>query len=309
MKKYLLAPLSVILAFCMICCLSINANGVVVDSLPLGDSSFSIDFPPAFPSNGQQFWIVFREGYRNSRIEMSTCNSLNDPNSLWIKWNRNLTLQGGYVSGQVNQYYLNSNNEWQQIGTYGIFSDYATEVIASNLDVYDGNNRLIMKGVSSYPDSSLKAERIMIGTKTNYYGAANYESSKAGEVQDAAIEFKDKLVSYYNAFCSEGQKKIGNTNSLISLDDLAKQLRKQDESTSDKYITMIDSNVTSDCLDSVYYALADFLTNVVNNNVDLGSIDFSKDSITNAAKIVNAVKNGMRSSGKTQSARVIMKSH
>ena len=298
MKKYLLAPLSVILAFCMICCLSINANGVVVDSLPLGDSSFSIDFPPAFPSNGQQFWIVFREGYRNSRIEMSTCNSLNDPNSLWIKWNRNLTLQGGYVSGQVNQYYLNSNNEWQQIGTYGIFSDYATEVIASNLDVYDGNNRLIMKGVSSYPDSSLKAERIMIGTKTNYYGAANYESSKAGEVQDAAIEFKDKLVSYYNAFCSEGQKKIGNTNSLISLDDLAKQLRKQDESTSDKYITMIDSNVTSDCLDSVYYALADFLTNVVNNNVDLGSIDFSKDSITNAAKIVNAVKNGMRSSGK-----------
>ena len=145
-------------------------------------------------------------------------------------------------------------------------------------------------------DSSLKVERILIGTKTNYYGAANYESSKAGEVQDAAIEFKDKLVSYYNAFCSEGQKKIGNTNSLISLDDLAKQLRKQDESTSDKYITMIDSSVPSDCLDSVYYALADFLTNVVNNNVDLGSIDFSKDSITNAAKIINAVSNGMRRS-------------
>ena len=141
-------------------------------------------------------------------------------------------------------------------------------------------------------------ERIVIGTKTNYYGAANYDLSKAGEVQDAAIDFKEKLESYYNAFVSEGQKKIGNTNSLISLDELAKQLRRQDEAASDKYITMIDSNVPSDCLDSIYYALADFLTNVVNNKVDLGSIDFSKDSISNAAKIVNAVKNGMRGSGK-----------
>ena len=62
---------------------------------------------------------------------------------------------------------------------------------------------------------------------------------------------------------------------------------------------MIDQNVPNDCMNSVYYALASFLSTTVNNNVDLGSINFKKDSITNAMKIVTAVRKGMSGSGKT----------
>ena len=149
-------------------------------------------------------------------------------------------------------------------------------------------------------DDSISSERIITtGKKTNYYGALTYETSKAGEVQDAAIEFKEALELYFNAFCSEGQKRIGNTTGPVSLDELAKKLRKQDEAASDKYIKMSDGSIPSDCLDSIYYTLAHLLTNVVNSKVDLGKIDFSKDSNTNAIKIVNAVSNGMQALGNT----------
>ena len=137
-----------------------------------------------------------------------------------------------------------------------------------------------------YRDDSISSERIITtGKKTNYYGALTYETSKAGEVQDAAIEFKEALELYFNAFCSEGQKRIGNTTGPVSLDELAKKLRKQDEAASDKYIKMSDGSIPSDCLDSIYYTLAHLLTNVVNSKV--------------AIKIVNAVSNGMQALGNT----------
>ena len=151
MKKVLQIVLLFALISCLLMSICIKAVGVEIETPVLGaSSSISLNNYPNYPQNGQQYWIIFREGYRNNRVEMSTCDSIGDSANLWIKWDKNLTLQGASTSGKVNQYYLNSSNDWEQIGTYGIFSDYATEVIASNLDVYDSNNNIVLSKSSSY---------------------------------------------------------------------------------------------------------------------------------------------------------------
>ena len=92
----------------------------------------------------QEYWIIFREGFRENRIEMSTVDSDMDRQDLCIIWDGGLTLNITDGMSECDQYYLNSAGEWKQIGEYDVLSNYATEVIASNLDVYDSAGNLIV---------------------------------------------------------------------------------------------------------------------------------------------------------------------
>ena len=97
-----------------------------------------------YPVNGQKYWIICREGFRDSRVELSTCSISGDTAEAYIEWNGSLNLKGANASEGYHQYKLSENGAWEQIGTYGRFSDYATSVIASNLDVYDAQGRLVL---------------------------------------------------------------------------------------------------------------------------------------------------------------------
>ena len=92
----------------------------------------------------QEYWVIFREGFRENRIEMSTVDSDMDRQDLCIIWDGGLTLNITDGMSECDQYYLNSAGEWKQIGEYDVLSNYATEVIASNLDVYDSAGNLIV---------------------------------------------------------------------------------------------------------------------------------------------------------------------
>ena len=105
---------------------------------------------PEYPEDGQTYWVIFKEGYRNSRVEMSTCNVLKGSGTPWILWNRNMTLQGASMEGRVNQYYLSDEYTWIEMNPYGIFTDWATEVIASNLDIYDANGNIVLRANDYY---------------------------------------------------------------------------------------------------------------------------------------------------------------
>lgn len=98
---------------------------------------------PALPFD-QEYWIIFREGFRNDRIEMSTVDSNMDREDLYIIWDGGLNLNITDGMSECDQYYLNSAGEWKQIGEYDVLSNYATEVIASNLDIYDASGNLIV---------------------------------------------------------------------------------------------------------------------------------------------------------------------
>ena len=93
----------------------------------------------------KQYWIIFTEGSRDDRIEMSTVNSPIGRNDLYIVWDGNLELNSEDGQSECNQYYLDESGEWSQIGTYGRLSDYASNIIASNLDVYDSQGNLIIE--------------------------------------------------------------------------------------------------------------------------------------------------------------------
>lgn len=84
-----------------------------------------------------QYWVIFREGYRNSRLEMSSFDAEGD---FEVVWNGNLITTS--QKDKVTQYYYDSS-KFEQIGTYGILSDNAEEIIASNVDIYDNDNNIV----------------------------------------------------------------------------------------------------------------------------------------------------------------------
>ncbi len=157
---------------------------------------------PKYPENGQTYWIAFKEGYRSGRIELSTCNISGKREKAYIKWSRNLTLQGANASGRYNQYKLAESGKWEQIGTYVRFSDYATSIIASNLDVYDSEGNLIMAKTKKYPrdDQKIdisKADVSNIGENI-YTGKAIKPHPKVTYKGKYLYEGKDYILSYKN---------------------------------------------------------------------------------------------------------------
>lgn len=112
------------------------------------------DLPDEYPETGQKYWVIFREGFRNDRIEMSTCNITGNAEDACIEWDEGLFLKNGNANGEYNQYCLDENN-WKQIGTYNIFTDYATSVIASNMDIYNAAGDLVLEKTDClYPNSN-----------------------------------------------------------------------------------------------------------------------------------------------------------
>ena len=107
------------------------------------------DLPP-YPSNGQKFWVVFTEGFRNERLEMATCDISGYEKYAYIVWDRSLLLRGANDTGKYNQYCLNESGNWEQIGSYQRFTDYAVTVIASNLDIYDAYGNKIISKTENY---------------------------------------------------------------------------------------------------------------------------------------------------------------
>ena len=99
---------------------------------------------PAYPDETRPYWIIFKEGYRSGRVELSVFDITNPTDDLHIVWDRNLKLNDHSKFNQCNQYYIGDNNKWVKFVTgYGVMSDYATEIIASNLDVYNRSGELI----------------------------------------------------------------------------------------------------------------------------------------------------------------------
>lgn len=102
-----------------------------------------------------QYWVIFREGFRNSRIEMSTVSSILSKKNLYIVWNGNMTLNNVNGMSRCSQYYLANDGSWQYMRQYGRLTDWATEVIASNIDIRDSSGKLILKAVD-YSDVDIK---------------------------------------------------------------------------------------------------------------------------------------------------------
>lgn len=133
-------------------------------------SEISLSNLPSYPESGQRYWVIFKEGYRDERIEMSTFNTdINDEREPWILWDRNLTVQNSKVIGDYNQYCLNDDKNWEQIGSYHLLTDYATAIIASNLNIFDSDGKLVVAASVYNAENENKVDEF-IETHLNYIG-------------------------------------------------------------------------------------------------------------------------------------------
>lgn len=163
-----------IISFFIITMLLIGNDNVIrkntISKIVKAASEISLSNLPSYPENGQQYWVIFKEGYRNERIEMSTFNADKaDNKEPWILWDRNLTVQNSEVIGDYNQYCLNDYNRWEQIGSYHLLTDYATDIIASNLNIFDTDGKLVFAS-SVYNAKTEEDTDKFIETHLNYIG-------------------------------------------------------------------------------------------------------------------------------------------
>lgn len=101
----------------------------------------------------QKYWVIFKEGFRNDRIEMSTFDTELQEGSFHIIWDENLLLNNDDGMSRCEQFSI-VNNQWSKDREYGILTDWATEIIASNVDIYDGKGNLI-KAKTDYSKISM----------------------------------------------------------------------------------------------------------------------------------------------------------
>lgn len=121
------------------------------DESTLNDAS-SFTNEPKYPTS-QKYWVIFKEGFRNDRIEMSTFDTELQEGSFHIIWDGNLLLNNDDGMSRCEQFSI-VNNQWNKDREYGILTDWATEIIASNVDIYDGEGNLI-KAKTDYSKISM----------------------------------------------------------------------------------------------------------------------------------------------------------
>lgn len=147
MKNRVKKSISLVLAILMtIGLLGINELGTIThaSSGELYGISKLPDVIPDYPDEGQKYWVIFNEGCRNDRLEMSTFDVSGDESDVRIIWNRNLRAASSTGTVSSSNQFCYTTNAWRMDRTYSILSDSATKVFASNVDVYDSaGNKVI----------------------------------------------------------------------------------------------------------------------------------------------------------------------
>lgn len=108
------------------------------------DADQSLNGFPQFPPISQEYWVIYKEGFRNNRIEVAFFDSqdgLDNP----IVWNKSLQLKDNSQYHNGSKYYL-SSDQWIAFETgYPRISDQASDVLVSNIDVIDSHGTVIKR--------------------------------------------------------------------------------------------------------------------------------------------------------------------
>ena len=103
-------------------------------------------------TDSHKYWVIFKDGFRDNRIEMS---SFNSSKGFKVIWDNDDSLYCDKQIGEASQYYYDySSNKFKTIGEYKILSDYCTNIVASNVNVYNNSGKIIFKNNYSLLTSS-----------------------------------------------------------------------------------------------------------------------------------------------------------
>ena len=106
------------------------------ETLPMSVSKL-VDM--ASRKTGGQYFVIFYEGFRDGRLEMSSFSATKNFKVIW-----DYGIDTTFCDGDVKQYHYN-NGEFVLDRYYDRLTDYATGIVASNVDIYDASGRIVFK--------------------------------------------------------------------------------------------------------------------------------------------------------------------
>lgn len=132
MKKFTICIITIIMVLSLLLTLGVFA-------------AYGAEYPK-FPEKSQTHFIVYKEGYRDSRTEVCFFDIKNNDPKQYVVWDKKVELSNNEKYTNSSKYYLN-NGLWTYFESdYPRISDYATEILMCDLDVYDGQGKLLIIG-------------------------------------------------------------------------------------------------------------------------------------------------------------------
>jgi hypothetical protein len=101
---------------------------------------------PAFPDVTQAHYVIYKEGFRSDRIEVAFFD-VEDPNrEHHVVWSRSIRLGDNSQYLHDAKYYLEDDSWTLFEEGFVQISSYGADIMASSLDVYDGDGNLLLRG-------------------------------------------------------------------------------------------------------------------------------------------------------------------
>lgn len=97
------------------------------------------------PFSGK-YWVIYRNGHHDERIEATSVDSTHTPDQLnAVLENYELNLNDEHGADNWTGYILSDSGQWEENGRAWPLADKTKTIIASNLDVYDAEGKLLLK--------------------------------------------------------------------------------------------------------------------------------------------------------------------
>ncbi|MCI8490531.1 MAG: hypothetical protein HFJ04_09915 [Lachnospiraceae bacterium] len=143
---------------------------------------------------------------------------------------------------------------------------------------------------SEEEDDSLESVTKTEKVKAEAYGIKTYEESKAGRAHDLAVQFCKALDDYLDAVKTSAQQDLKNMDGGEV--KTAEELRRMDEATNDKMIT-INAGTKEPIINIVYEALAMYLEDYKEQGVSIGKIKLDDPYFKINVQIINKIRSSM----------------
>lgn len=180
---------------------AIEGHAAVTDKRSI-ISEYKLPSYPKFPklSQKQQYYVIYKEGYRNNRVEVCFFDIINKADLLHIMWQgkkKAIDINYGEIANDEKYYLDTKNKKWVKFESgWGQISTGATEVKNANIDIYNSSGNKILKKTNIkylyFESSSIKMDKgdvFTLRAKTNL-GTLKYKSSNKSIV---SISSKGKI--------------------------------------------------------------------------------------------------------------------
>lgn len=150
---------------------------------------------PKINLNGHTDFVIYKEGWRNDRIELALFNTKNDSDKLIVKTNWTLGYEDTSNYLDDEKYYI-ENGQWKIFETGSSYvTNHCTEVLLSSRDIYDTNGNIVLNGQPSTLEFNGHYYKFF-SNKMKWHDAKAYCESIGGHlVTISSMEENDFVVS------------------------------------------------------------------------------------------------------------------